>query len=336
ETDDLDVLQAKINVKNTEALIPELMAMERKAQIRLCVLRGTPPRDLTGELGIGPIPDAPSEVELGMPADLLRRRPDVRKAERQVAAQSEQIGVAAADLLPQMSIRGSIGHSAEDLSDLWRSSSTTGIILPGFDWDVLNYGRIKNNVDLQETKFHQQVLHYRQTVLRANADVERAVVSFLQAQSRVGFLMESVDANQEAIEVASAQYRAGEVNFNEIFTLQSFLVQEQDALAVAHGDVARSLIAIYKALGGGWEMRRDCLSDCSTVGSVESVSEQIIQESISGQRVRPSVTDEPAVTETSPSSGSQEKSPAPSNVSASELLHLGPPDSEALPRPEAE
>ena len=332
ETDDLDVLQAEINVKNTEALIPELKAMARKAEIRLCVLRGTPPRDLTTELGIGPIPVAPKEVDLGMPADLLRRRPDVRKAERQVAAQSEQIGVAAADLLPQMSIRGSIGHSAEDFDDLWRSSSTTGIILPGFDWDVLNYGRLKNNVTLQKTKFEQRVLHYRQTVLRANADVERAVVSFLQAQSRASFLAESVSANEEAIKVASDQYRAGIVNFNEIFTLQSFLVQEQDALAVAQGDVSKSLIAIYKALGGGWEIRRDCLSHCHDGGMI--VQEEVIQDTVIEQGI-PITELEPgnAITE-SPENAASIKPPGTGEAGSSETnpsdeAKMGKPNSPA-------
>ncbi len=273
ETDDLDVLQAQINVSNTEALVPEFKALERKAQIRLCVLQGVPPRDLTPELGPGAIPVAPPEVALGIPADLLRRRPDVRKAEREVAAQNAQIGVAESDFLPQFAIRGSIGYDARDFSELFTSPSNAGLLAPGFSWDVLNYGRILNNVEVQDARFRQRVLHYRQTVLRANAEAEKAIVSFLQAQQRVKSLKEAVAANEEAIKVATDQYNEGEINFNEIFTLQSFLVQEQDALAVAEGDVAKSLIAIYKALGGGWQIRCACAH--STLVHTTELIEQV-------------------------------------------------------------
>jgi NodT family efflux transporter outer membrane factor (OMF) lipoprotein len=258
DTDELDVDQAKINVANTQALIPELEEFERKAELQLCILMGIPPRDLVTELGDGEIPAAPTSVAVGIPADLLRRRPDVRKAEREVAAESAKIGVAAADLLPQFSIRGSLRYSAANFSDLFLASSSAGAVTPGFNWDVLNYGRLKNNVLAQDTRFQQRAVHYQQTVLRANADVERALVSFLKGQERVERLGEAVVANEKALRVSIDQYKAGEVNYNQIFTLQSALVQEQDALAVARGDVAKSLIAVYKALGGGWQIRLDC------------------------------------------------------------------------------
>ncbi len=255
QTDDLDYYQAKTNVANTEALGPQLEDLQRNAQIRLCVLMGTPPHELTPELGEGPIPSAPPTVALGIPADLLRRRPDVRKAERDVAAQSAQIGVAAADLLPQLAIKGSIGYNARNFSDLFRSSSQAGFIAPAFSWDVLNYGRLKNGVLLQDARFQQRAVKYRQTVIEANADVERAVVSFLKGQQKVKKLAEAVEANKKALKIVTDQYVAGQTNYNQIFTLESYLVQEEDALAVAQGDVALSLICIYKALGGGWQIR---------------------------------------------------------------------------------
>lgn len=255
QTDNLDYYQAKTNVANTEALIPQFKELQRKAELRLCVLMGSPPRDLTPELGEGPVPTAPSTVALGIPADLLRRRPDVRKAERDVAAQSAQIGVAAADLLPQLAIKGSIGYDARRFNDLFNSSSQTGLIAPTFSWDVLNYGRLKNGVLLQDARFQQKAVKYRQTVLEANADVERAVVSFLEGQQKVKKLAEAVEANKMALKIVTDQYISGEINYNQIFTLQSYLVQEEDALAVAQGDVALSLIRIYKALGGGWQIR---------------------------------------------------------------------------------
>ncbi|MCG8584115.1 MAG: efflux transporter outer membrane subunit [Pirellulales bacterium] len=253
ETTDLDVEQAKINVANTEALIPELEKRRRHAQIRLCVLLGMPPKDLSHLLGEGKIPTAPESVAIGIPADLLRRRPDVREAERDVAAQSEQIGVAAADILPQFVIKGAIRYEANRLDDLFQSSSAAGGIAPAFNWPVLNYGRLANNVVLQDAKFRQLAVRYQQTVLRANADVERAIASFVAANEQVQKLEEAVAASKRAVKIAQTQYREGTINYLNVFSLESVLVEEQDSLARAQGDVIISLISIYKAIGGGWE-----------------------------------------------------------------------------------
>lgn len=278
ETDELDVFQAKTNVRNTQALVPQLKEMERKAEIRLCVLQGIPPQDLSEQLGQAPIPHAPDAVAVGIPADLLRRRPDVRRAERLVAVESARIGVAAADLLPQFAIRGTIKYDTEDFSNLFRSSSSAGDITPGFRWDVLNYGRLRNQVLAQDARFQQQALQYQQTVLRANADVERALVSFLQSQERVKLLTDAVDANKQALKIAIDQYQAGQTNYNQIFTLQAFLVQEQDALALAQQSVASSLISIYKALGGGWQIRLGPTGIPIGVEEIETPAAEVDQE----------------------------------------------------------
>lgn len=286
EADELDVYQAQTNVSNTEALIPEYEELVRVAQIRLCVLMGMPPRDLSPELGEGTIPTAPKTVALGIPADLLRRRPDVRRAEREVAAQSEQIGIAASELLPQFAIKGSIGYDAPHFRDMFRTSSNSGLIAPGFEWDVLNYGRLKNNVLLQDARFQERAVHYQQIVLKANADVERAVVAFLQGQRKVEALQVAVAANKEALQIATDQYTSGETNYNQIFTLQAFLVQEENALASARGGVARALIAIYKALGGGWQIRlepemetvvvEDGVMPAPVIEDVDSATDELI------------------------------------------------------------
>jgi NodT family efflux transporter outer membrane factor (OMF) lipoprotein len=286
ETDELDVFQAQTNVKNTEALIPSFEQMERNAQIRLCVLMGIPPRDLTTDLGRAPIPDTPTTVALGIPADLLRRRPDVRKAEREVAVQSAKIGVAAADLLPQFSIKGAIRLDAQRFQELFNSGSVSGVISPGFAWSILNYGRLTNNVLMQDARFQQRAVNYLQTVLKANADVERSVNDFLQGQERVKLLTEAVAANQQALKIVLDQYKAGEANYNQIFTLQSFLVQEEDALAEAQGEVARSLIGIYKALGGGWRIRLDC-GPREVVMSEESVAPEEVAPPIPTEEIVP-------------------------------------------------
>src|SRR5207245_2686127 len=145
-TTKLDVAQALSTLEQTEAQIPELEISLRLANNQLCILLGIPPEELRARLGAAPIPTAPAEVAAGIPADLLRRRPDVRRAERQAAAQSAEIGVAEADFYPHISITGSIGYSAEQFKNLFRTTALAGTIGPSFQWNILNYGRILNNV----------------------------------------------------------------------------------------------------------------------------------------------------------------------------------------------
>ena len=184
-TTELDPVQAQLILSNTEQLVPLFENQIRLANNRLCVLLGIPPRDLTAELGDGSIPTAPPTVAVGIPANLLRRRPDVRAAERQVAAQSARIGVAAADLLPHVSVAGVIQAQSEKLSDLFVQASTAGTVATGFSWDILNYGRLANNVNLQDARFQELAVKYQRTVLRANEEAENAINSFLKSQDRL-------------------------------------------------------------------------------------------------------------------------------------------------------
>lgn len=252
---ELDVTQAKSNLGQTEALIPFLEILLRQSNNRLCVLMGMPPRDLLPELGPAPIPATPSDVVVGIPADLIRRRPDVRAAERRVAAQSAQIGVAAADLLPAFSISGTINWQANQFNRLFSSRSNAGVIGPAFDWNIFNYGRLVNNVNVQDARFQQLAIAYQQAVLTANEEAENAIIAFLKAQEQTDALRFSVEASQRSVEIVLIQYREGQVDFNRVFNLQSALVQQQDQLAEAQADVATSLIRVHKALGGGWQIR---------------------------------------------------------------------------------
>ena len=252
---ELDVTQARSNLAQTEARIPVLTKRLRLANNRLCVLLGTPPRDLRPEIGPGPIPKTSPEVVVGIPADLLRRRPDVRRAEREVALQSAQIGVAVADLFPTFRINGTLSWRAQEFSDLFTSAANGGNIGPSFNWNILNYGRIMNNVRVQDARFQELAIKYQQTVLEANAETEDAIVSFLETQEQVKALAESVAASERSVELALTQYREGAIDFNRVFNLESTLVQQQDQLAIAEAEVATSLIRIYKALGGGWQIR---------------------------------------------------------------------------------
>lgn len=251
----LDATQAETVLANTQQSIPLFENQVRAANNSLCVLLGIPPRDLSEELGDASIPELPADLVVGIPANLLRRRPDVRAAERRVAAQSAAIGIAAADLLPHLSVTGSVSLNANDFSELFKSSSTAGMIAPGFNWDILNYGRLANNVSLQKTLFQDLAVQYQQTVLDANGEAETAINTFLKSKERLIYVNQAVAASKKSVDLAEIEYRTGAVDYNRVFNLQTSLVADQDNLASVRGDVARSVIATYKALGGGWEIR---------------------------------------------------------------------------------
>ncbi|MFT3881588.1 MAG: TolC family protein [Gemmatales bacterium] len=252
---ELDVDQAQSNLSQTESKIPQFEVQLRQASNQLCILLGIPPEDLQARLGTGVIPVAPVEVTVGIPAELLRRRPDVMRAERLAAAQSAQIGIAESDFYPRISLSGNVGYSAEHFSNLFTQQAFQGTFGPTFNWAVLNYGRILNNVRAQDAQFQSLVAGYQNAVITANAEVENGLVAFLKAQERVKLLTESVTAAQKAAAIAVAQYRGGTIDFNRLALLEQNLVQQQDLLAQAKGDIALGLIQVYRALGGGWELR---------------------------------------------------------------------------------
>lgn len=255
QTSELDVNQSRSNLAQTEALIPLQEIELRRANNRLCTLLGIPPEDLQRLLGTADIPTAPAEVVLGIPADLLRRRPDIRRAEYEAAAQCALIGVAETELYPHIRINGTLGYSAAQFKDLFNSKAFTGTVGPSFAWDVLNYGRLINQVRAQDAVFQQAVVRYQRRVLQANQEVEDGFVVFLRSQEQARYLAESVDGSQKALKLALVQYAAGLVDFNRVALLQQNLVQQQDALTRARSDVALGLIEVYRALGGGWQLR---------------------------------------------------------------------------------
>lgn len=273
QTSELDVTQAKTNLQNTKRLIPVLENQLRIVNNSLCVLLGVPPRDLAPELGSGEIPISPATVAVGVPANLLRRRPDVLAAEREVAAQSARIGVAAADWFPSVAIAGSLGYGAGDFDRLFTEPAFTGFISPQFNWPILNYRRILNNVQVQDALFQQAAVNYQQTVLAANAEAENAINSFLKAQEALVETQAAVDAAKESVDTAILQYNNDATDYNRVYNLQLILVSEQNALAETQGSITQSLIAIYKALGGGWQIRYDGFAAEACLGAVASVSD---------------------------------------------------------------
>jgi NodT family efflux transporter outer membrane factor (OMF) lipoprotein len=256
KTGDISLHLSQSNLEGTTAAIPFLETGLRQANNRLCTLLGMPTTDLAQLIGAGDgIPTAPREVAVGIPADLLRRRPDVRAAESQVAAQSAQIGVAISDLYPGIAITGQISTTSEESKNLFKSLTNGGSVGPSFQWNVLNYGRIRNNISIQQAAFQELVASYQNTVLTANQEVEDSLVAFLRTQNAVASLGRSANETQRALELQLINFKEGESDFTGVFVLQGDLVQKQDQLAAAQGEVVTSLISLYKALGGGWEVR---------------------------------------------------------------------------------
>jgi NodT family efflux transporter outer membrane factor (OMF) lipoprotein len=251
----VDVDQAESTLYQTKAGIPELEITLRTANNQLCILLGIPPEQLQAKLGKAPIPTAPPDVAVGIPADLLRRRPDIRRAERQAAAQCAQIGVAVSDFYPHISILGTINYQAARFQDLFNSKAMSGSVGPAFNWDILQYGRLLNNVRLQDARFLELVEAYKQSVLNGNQEAENGLITFLKAQERYKLQKISVDAGKSALDTVREQWKAGVVDFTRVAQLLQNQVVLEDTLAQVQGEIATGLISVYAALGGGWEIR---------------------------------------------------------------------------------
>jgi NodT family efflux transporter outer membrane factor (OMF) lipoprotein len=257
----LDVEQANTALYTTLASIPVLETQLRQAKDALCVLLGLPPTDLSDTLkgGVG-IPVSPAQAVVGIPADLLRRRPDIRSVEQQAAAQCAQIGIAKADLYPAFSLNGSFGFLASDvrsfqLGDMFQWRSRTAQTGPSFQWNILNYGRITNNVRVQDARFQELLIAYQNAVLTAQQEVEDNLVAFIRAQDQARFLAKGVSFAKASLDLAVLQYREGAADFTTVLFAQQALLNSQDTLASALGVISSSLVGVYRALGGGWEIR---------------------------------------------------------------------------------
>jgi NodT family efflux transporter outer membrane factor (OMF) lipoprotein len=276
-TTELDVQQAKTLLFSTQATIPDLEAGLRQAENALSILLGKPPGNIRQIMGTGgKIPSPPTQIAVGIPADLLRRRPDVRGAELQAAAQSALIGVAKADFYPSVALLGSIGLSATQSSNTTASGKSgigewfTGDSLtftggPAITWNIFNYGQISNNVRTQDARLQQLLVNYQNVVLQAAREVEDATVGFVRAQEQTRYLTESVTAALRSVDLAVIQYRDGAVDYTRVLNTQQSLLAQQDQATVARGDIARNLTDMYRALGGGWQLRtgRDFVPDAT-------------------------------------------------------------------------
>ena len=262
-TTQLDVEQAQTVLNNTLASIPALEIQERQARNALSLLLGLPPGRLPEMLErVGEIPVSPPRVAVGIPTDLLRRRPDIRSAQYLAEAQSARIGVARADLYPAFSLNGFFGFLTSDvgaatLSNLFHWGSRTGQIGPAFQWNLFNYGRIKNNIRVQDARLEQLLTAYQNAVLKAQQEVEDALIAFLRSQDRAAFLAESTAAARRSLDLAVLQYREGTKDFTTVLVAEQALLNDQDNLTATLGNISISLVGVYRALGGGWEGRAD-------------------------------------------------------------------------------
>jgi NodT family efflux transporter outer membrane factor (OMF) lipoprotein len=255
KTTKIDVDQQLTNLAQVESLIPQLQINLRQSENQLCTLLGMPPQELDSLIGTASIPKVAPEIVVGIPAELLRRRPDVLSAERQAAAQSAQIGVAQAQLYPIVSINGTISYQAGRFVDLFNSQAFGGSIGPSFTWNVLNYGRLINGVRAQDALFQQLVSNYQNTVLKAEAEVENGITSYLKSHLVVKYSSKGAAASEDGVKLATVQYREGKIPFVTLATLQQNLVTQQDTLATAYGNLVQGLVQTYQALGGGWQIR---------------------------------------------------------------------------------
>jgi NodT family efflux transporter outer membrane factor (OMF) lipoprotein len=258
---ELDPSQALSLLKSTESTIPQLESRIRQSKHALSTLLGMPPGELQDILqGAGTIPEAPETVDVGVPADLLRRRPDIRAAELQAAAQSALIGVAKTNLYPSFALVGSIGvlssdTNRSDLSDLFSADSIAYNFGPSASWNVLNYGRLKNQVRVQDARLEELIVNYQNTVLQAAREVEDGLSGFVGSRKQSEYLAESVKAAQRSVDLALVQYREGAVDYQRVLDTQQTLLRLQDAYTTVRGEAITALVSVYKALGGGWEIR---------------------------------------------------------------------------------
>lgn len=251
----LDVSQAKLNLADTKALLPALKLRLRQANNRLCTLLSIPMEDLDGRIGTGPIPSAGREVAVGIPAALIRRRPDIRSLERQLVATNARRGIATAELYPSLGIFGSAGFAAESFGEVFEGSSWLGVWGPTFRWNILNYGRLRNRIRYADAKFDEMANAYLDKVIQANAEAEDALKKFLQSQDVAMHLEDAEKAAKQAVDTSRIQYEEGAIDYIRVFLAERELTSQQNAVARARGDIADGLINTFRALGGGWQLR---------------------------------------------------------------------------------
>ncbi|MEM1282691.1 MAG: efflux transporter outer membrane subunit [Chlamydiota bacterium] len=258
---ELDTLQAASVLHNTEALIPRLETSLNQAINALSVLLNIPSLTLREILDRpGTIPTAPPEIAIGLPAELLRRRPDIRQAEYQALAQCALIGIAESELYPSFSLIGSIGWTGTDagtatIGNLFNSNNYRYDFGPSIRWNLFNYGRLKNQVRVEDARYEELLTDYQNTVINAVGEVQDAAIAYVKSHEETESLRKSVEAAERSLEISIEQYIEGLATYQRVLDTTRTLTNQQDQYVQAATDIITNLIAVYKALGGGWETR---------------------------------------------------------------------------------
>ena len=256
---ELDMQQAHTLLLSTQATIPGFEITLQQARNALNTLLGKPPGTIDHILDDGHgIPEVPPVVEVGIPADLLRRRPDVRQAELNAMAQNALVGMAEADLYPSFSLTGSIGLVAggpggSDFGDLFSSDALTFSVGPSMVWPFLNYGRIRNNIRVQDARLQQALVNYREVVIQSAREVEDSMSSFNGALAQAEILAQGVESAKRSNELSVLRYREGFSDYQRVLDAQQSLFGQQQRLITQSGAAVSGLVSLYRALGGGWE-----------------------------------------------------------------------------------
>lgn len=269
-TSELDVVQATNLLESTRATIPVLELGQRQAHNALSTLLGRPTGYVESLLGAPRgIPAPPAQVAVSVPAEMLRRRPDIRGAELRAVAQCERIGIAKAELYPSFVLFGSIGTQTtsgvgrtifnttkSSFTNLFGAGSWTYNAGGSLLWPILYYPQLRNNVRVQDARFQQALVEYVNTVLQAAREVEDGMTGYLRQQDAAAFEENAVTAAESSVRLALVQYREGAVDFQRVLDSQRALLDSQNRLASTRSSAVTELIALYKALGGGWELRQ--------------------------------------------------------------------------------
>jgi NodT family efflux transporter outer membrane factor (OMF) lipoprotein len=249
----LDVANADAQVATTASLIPQVEAAAQQSMYNLSVLLGLEPAALIQELSpTNSIPFAPPQVPIGIPSELLRRRPDIRRAEAAIHSATARIGVATADLYPKFSMTGSVNFQNDQLHGLINSANRFWTAGPAVDWQIFNAGRVRSNMELQKALQQESMLAYQKTVITALKDVENALIAYAKEYERHKMLADAVAHNRKAVDSATQLYERGLTDFLNVLVAQRSLFASEEALVQSTRNLSIDLVSLYKALGGGW------------------------------------------------------------------------------------
>jgi len=251
---ELDVTQSAALLAGIQAAIPPLETAVRTAMYSIAVLLNQEPNDLVAELSSPmPVPSVPQVVPVGLPSDLLRRRPDVRRAERQLAAETARIGVAESDWFPKISLTGDVGTESVSFSKWFEPGSLFWSVGPSLQWRALDFARVHAQVQNQTAIQEAALATYEKVVLISMQEAENALVTYAEEQNRHRALADEVDENQRSLNMANGLYTKSRVNYLDVLDVRRSFYNSEDQLALSNQAVSLDLIALYKALGGGWE-----------------------------------------------------------------------------------